>query len=134
MGRGESAALDHFSVSIYNNESKNKYSSITIELFDSIAFFFVWFLQEIYMYKVNLNIFWHLAQGTFLGGCIGLQFSTHFSMIKTKEIEDYSTQCCSNLSKNKKRFFFSYEFNISFPLIFRKWKIVLNNLTLGIPN
>ena len=61
MGRGESAALGHFSVSIYNNESKNKYSSITIELFDSIAFFFVWFLQEIYMYKVNLNIFWHLA-------------------------------------------------------------------------
>ena len=27
-----------------------------------------------------------------------------------------------------------YEFNISFALIFRKWKIVLNNLTPGIPN
>ena len=27
-----------------------------------------------------------------------------------------------------------YEFNISFTLIFRKWKIVLSNLTLGIPN
>ena len=27
-----------------------------------------------------------------------------------------------------------YEFNISFELIFRKWKMVLNNLTLGIPN
>ena len=27
-----------------------------------------------------------------------------------------------------------YEFNISFALIFRKWKIVLNNLTLGAPN
>ena len=27
-----------------------------------------------------------------------------------------------------------YEFNISFALIFRKWKMVLNNLTLGIPN
>ena len=27
-----------------------------------------------------------------------------------------------------------YEFNISFALIFRKWKMVLNNLTLDIPN
>ena len=27
-----------------------------------------------------------------------------------------------------------YEFNISFALIFPKWKMVLNNLTLGIPN
>ena len=27
-----------------------------------------------------------------------------------------------------------YEYDISFALIFRKWKIVLNNLTLGIPN
>ena len=26
------------------------------------------------------------------------------------------------------------EFNISFALVFRKWKMVLNNLTLGIPN
>ena len=25
-----------------------------------------------------------------------------------------------------------YEFNISFQLIFREWKMVLNNLTLGI--
>ena len=27
-----------------------------------------------------------------------------------------------------------YEFNISFVLTFRKWKMVLNTLTLGIPN
>ena len=27
-----------------------------------------------------------------------------------------------------------YEFNISFALIFRKWKMVLNNLTVGISN
>ena len=27
-----------------------------------------------------------------------------------------------------------HEFNISFALIFRKWKMVLNNLALGIPN
>ena len=27
-----------------------------------------------------------------------------------------------------------YEFNVSFALIFRKWKVVLNDLTLGIPN
>ena len=27
-----------------------------------------------------------------------------------------------------------YEFNINFALIFRKWKIVLNNLILDIPN
>ena len=27
-----------------------------------------------------------------------------------------------------------YEFNISFGLIFRKWKTLLNNLTLDIPN
>ena len=27
-----------------------------------------------------------------------------------------------------------YEFNISFALTFRKWKTVLNILTLGIPN
>ena len=27
-----------------------------------------------------------------------------------------------------------YEFNISFALILLKWKIVLNNITLGIPN
>ena len=28
----------------------------------------------------------------------------------------------------------SYEFNINFALIFCKWKMVLNTLTLGIPN
>ena len=27
-----------------------------------------------------------------------------------------------------------YELNISFALIFRKWKMALNNLTLDIPN
>ena len=27
-----------------------------------------------------------------------------------------------------------YEFNISFALIFYEWKMVLSNLTLGIPN
>ena len=27
-----------------------------------------------------------------------------------------------------------YEFNISFALIFRKWKMVLNNLILGVSN
>ena len=27
-----------------------------------------------------------------------------------------------------------YEFNISFALIFSEWKIILNYLTLGIPN
>ena len=27
-----------------------------------------------------------------------------------------------------------YEFKINFPLIFHNWKMVLNNLTLGIPN
>ena len=27
-----------------------------------------------------------------------------------------------------------YELNIRFALIFREWKMVLNNLTLGIPN
>ena len=27
-----------------------------------------------------------------------------------------------------------YEFNIIFALIFRKWKVIFNNVTLGIPN
>ena len=34
----------------------------------------------------------------------------------------------------KREIFFFYEFNISFALIIRKWEMVLNNLTLGIPN
>ena len=43
--RGESAALGHFSVSIFfgqahNKESKNKYSSIEVQLFGSIVNFF----------------------------------------------------------------------------------------------
>ena len=49
-----------------------------------------------------------------------------------EEMKDYSTQRCSNLWKNEKNIF--YEFNIRFALIFRKWKTVLNNLTLDIPN
>ena len=63
-------------------------------------------------------------QGTLFGGCLGPQFSTHFSIIKTEEMKDYSTQCCLNLWKNEK-WLFSYEFNISFALIFRKWIISL---------
>ena len=63
---------------------------------------------------------------------MGFQYiSVYSSLIKTEEMKDYSTQCSSNLWKNKKRLFF-YEFNINFALIFRKWKMVLNNLTLGI--
>ena len=80
-----------------------------------------------------MKIFWHLAQGTLSGGCLGPQFSTHFSIIKTEEMKDYSTQFCSNLWEKLEKIVF-YEFNISFALIFRKWKMVLNNLTLGIPN
>ena len=95
--------------------------------------FFTPLLKKIYIYKVNLKILWHLAQGTLFGGCLGPQFSTYFSIIKTQEMEDYSTQCCLNLWKNEKRLFF-YEFNISFPLIIWTLKMVLNNLTLGIPN
>ena len=53
----------------------------------------------------------------------GPQFSTHFSIIKTEDIKDYSTQCWSNVWKNEKRLFF-YEFNISFAVILHKWKIV----------
>ena len=37
-----------------------------------------------------------------------------------------------NMKKWEKIVF--YEFNISFALILRKWKMILNNLTLGIPN
>ena len=86
-----------------------------------------------YVYKINLKIFWHLAQGTF---GLGPQFSTHFSTIKTEEMKDYSTQCCSNLWNQWEKIVF-YEFNISFTLIFRKWKMILNNLcryTVDIPN
>ena len=43
---------------------------------------------------------WPKAQG------VGPQFSIHFSIIKKKEIKDYSTQCCSNLWKNKKQLLF----------------------------
>ena len=35
-----------------------------------------------------------------------------------------------NVMKKWKKIVF-YEFNITFALIFRKWKMVLNNLTLG---
>ena len=35
--------------------------------------------------------------------------------------------------KNLEKIVF-YEFNFSFALILRKWKVVFNNLTLGIPN
>ena len=63
-------------------------------------------IKKIYMHKVDLNIFWHLAQGTRFGGNLGPQFSTHFSMIKTEDMKDYATQCCSNLWKNEKRLFF----------------------------
>ena len=109
--RGESAALGHFSVSISfghldSKESQNKYSSIAVKLFDSIVNFFVWFLKKFYMYKVNLNIFWHLAQDTLFGWCLGPQFSTHFSIIKTEQMKDYSTQYSLNLWKNEKRLFF----------------------------
>ena len=58
--------------------------------------------------------------------------STYFSIKKTEEMKDYSTQCCSNFWKNEK--ILIYEFNISFALILPKWKMVLNNLTLDIPN
>ena len=39
---------------------------------------------------INLNIFWHLARDTLFGGCLGPQFSTHFSIIKTEEMKHYS--------------------------------------------
>ena len=67
-----------------------------------LQIFFIWLLKKIYMYKVNLKIFSHLVQGTLFGGCLGPQLSTHFRIIKTKEMKDYSTQCRSNLWKNKK--------------------------------
>ena len=38
------------------------------------------------MYKVNLNIRSYLAQGTLFGGCLGPQFSTHFSIIKAEKM------------------------------------------------
>ena len=100
------------------------------ELITAGADFACLLCYSLYMYKVNLNFFWHLAQGTLFGGRLGPQFSTHFSIIKMEEMKDYSTQCCSNLWKNEKRLFFFYAFNISFALIFRKWKMVLNNLTV----
>ena len=50
-----------------------------------------------------------------------------------EEMKDYLTQMLFKLLKKGEKIFF-YEFNISFALIFRKWKMVLNNLTLGIPN
>ena len=59
-----------------------------------------------YMYKVNLKFFWYLAQGPLVGGCLGPQFLTYYSIIKTEEMKDYSTQCCSNLWKNEERLFF----------------------------
>ena len=109
--RGESAALGHFSVSIFvgqvdNKESKNKYSSIAVWFFGSIAIFFHLVSWKMYIYKVKLNNFWYLAQDTRQRACLGLQFSTHFSIMKTEEMKDYSTQCCSMLWKNNKRLFF----------------------------
>ena len=83
VSREESAALGHFSVSIFfgqvdNEDSKNKYSSIAVYFFSAIVHFFV-------------------AQGTLFSGCIGPRFSTDLSMIKTVKMKDFSTQCYSNL-------------------------------------
>ena len=47
------------------------------------------------MYKVNLKFF----------GIGGSQFSTHFSVMKTVKMKDYSIQCSSNFGKNEKRIF-----------------------------
>ena len=58
---------------------------------------FIWFLKKMDMYKINLKFFLHLTQGTLFGGCLGPQFSPHFSIIKTEEMKDYSIQCCLNL-------------------------------------
>ena len=55
------------------------------------------------------------------------------STIKKVEMKDFSTQCCLNLWKKLEKIVV-YEFNISFALIFRKRKMVLSNLTLGISN
>ena len=74
----------HFFGQVDNRESKNKYSSIAVYLFSNTVHFFVWFLKRIYMFKVNLKIFWHLAQGILFGGFLGPQFSLHFSIIKTE--------------------------------------------------
>ena len=43
-------------------------------------------------------------------------------------MKDYSTKCYSNLKKFEK--IVVYEFNNSFALIFREWKMVLSNLTV----
>ena len=106
--RGESAALGHFSVSIFvgqvdNKESKNKYSSIAVWFFGSIAIFFHLVSWKMYIYKVKLNNFWYLAQDTRQRACLGLQFSTHFSIMKTKKwkiIPPNVVQCYEKITKD----------------------------------
>ena len=83
-------------------DNKEWKKNIVASQYNSLLYgnLFFWFHIKIYMYKVNLKIFWHLARGTLFDGCLRPQFSTHFSIIKMEEMKDYSTQCCSNLWKN----------------------------------
>ena len=74
--------------------------------------------SKFYLYKVNLKIFG--------------KFSMHFSIIKKEEwkiIRHNVVQTYKKWEKTVVR-----EFNISFALIFRKWKKELSNLTPDIPN
>ena len=76
------------------------------------------------MYKVNLKIFWRLAQGTLF---------SQFQHNKNKRNERLFDTMLFKLMKTWEKIVF-YELNISFALIFLKWKMLLNNPTLGIPN
>ena len=63
--RGESAALGHFLVSVlFGQVDKESKTNIVASQYNSLALFwilFVWVLEKIYMYKVNLKIFCRLA-------------------------------------------------------------------------
>ena len=54
------------------------------------------------MYKVNLKIFEHVAQGTLFGGCLEPQFFTHFSIIKTEKMKDQHSDRYSSFVEQPK--------------------------------
>ena len=84
-----------------------------------------------YLYKVNLKILWHVAQGT-LFGTLSHNFLCILILWKRKKWKIIRLNIIQTYEKMKTIVF--HEFNISFALIFRKWNIVLSKLTLGIPN
>ena len=84
------------------------------------------------MYRVNLEIFCYLAQGSLFGRPSATIFYAFQYNKNGRNERLFDTMLFKMMKKWEKIVF--YEFNISFALIFRKWKMVLNNLILGIPN